>query len=137
MEESFPESAADLELSSGRPRQLPWRQLREQMRRREQVGRRAREYELALAERVALPLQAIPAALAAVGLTLTLQRQRPRRRMPLAGAVAVGIALTMVLWAVSVVAHAISSTGTLPPWLAADMPSMASSLIAVVAFWQR
>ncbi len=137
MEESFPESAADLELSSGRPRQLPWRQLREQMRRREQVGRRAREYELALAERVALPLQVIPAALAAVGLTLRLQRQRPRRRMPLAGAVAVGIALTMVLWAVSVVAHAISSTGTLPPWLAADMPSMASSLVAVVAFWQR
>jgi lipopolysaccharide export system permease protein len=135
LEENFPESAADLELRSGRPRQLPWRQLREQTRRREHAGQRAREYRLALAERVAQPLQVVPAALAAVGLALTLQR--PRRRMPLAGAAAMGIALTMVLWAVSVVAHAISLTGPLPPWLAAAMPSMASSLIAVVAFRRR
>jgi lipopolysaccharide export system permease protein len=135
LEETFPESAGDLELLSGRPRQLPWRQLREQKRRREHAGHRAREYELALAERIAQPLQVIPAALAASGLTLTLQR--PRRRMPLAGAVAIGIALTMVLWGVSVVAHAVSLSGTLPPWLSAAVPSMASSLIAVVAFWRR
>ena len=135
LEENFPESAADLELRSGRPRQLPWRQLREQTRRREHAGQRAREYHLALAERVAQPLQVIPAALAALGLALTLQR--PRRRMPLAGAAAMGIALTMVLWAVSVVAHAISLTGPFPPWLAAAMPAMASSLIAVVAFRRR
>src|SRR5207248_349080 len=104
--ELFPETPADLELRSGRPRQLPWRQLREQLRRREKGGQRAREYEAALAERAATPVHVIPAALAAFGLTLKLQR--PRRRLPLAGAVALGMGLSMVLWAASVIAHAIA-----------------------------
>jgi lipopolysaccharide export system permease protein len=132
MEERFPETPADLQLRSGRPRQLPWRQLREQVRRREQAGHQAREYEVALAERVANPLQVIPAALAAAGLTLLLQR--PRRRMPLAGAVALGLGLSMTLWAASVIAHAVSISGGLEPWVAAAIPGMVSVGIAAVAF---
>jgi lipopolysaccharide export system permease protein len=131
LEERFPETPADLELRSGRPRQLPWHQLREQVRRREKTGQRAREYEVALAERVANPLQLIPAALAAVGLTLTLQR--PRRRMPLAGAVALGMGLSMLLWAASVIAHAISVSGGIGPWIGAFIPGLFSTLIAGVA----
>ena len=130
--EVFPETAADLELRSGRPRQLPWGELREQVSRREQAGQRAREYELALAERAAQPVQVVPAALAALGIALTLQR--PRRRMPLAGAVASGIALSMVLWAASVVAHAISLGGGLSPWTAGAIPAAVSALLALVAF---
>ncbi len=132
MDEIFPETAADLELRSGRPRQLPWRQLREQVARRLQAGQRAREYELALAERAAQPLQILPAALAAVGIALSLQR--PRRRMPLAGAVAAGIGLTMLLWAASVVAHALSLGGSLSPWTAGAIPALISGLLAVAAF---
>jgi len=132
MEVTFPETPADLELRSGRPSQLPWLALREQVRRREAAGQRAREYELALAERAAQPVQVVPAALAAMGLTLGMLR--PRRRMPLAGAVAVGIALTMVLWAVSVIAHAISLGGGLSPWTAGAIPGLVSTLIAVAAF---
>jgi len=132
MEVTFPETPADLELRSGRPSQLPWLALREQVRRREAAGQRAREYELALAERAAQPVQVVPAALAAMGLTLGMLR--PRRRMPLAGAVAVGIALTMVLWAVSVIAHAISLGGGLSPWTAGATPGLVSTLIAVAAF---
>ena len=132
MEVTFPETPADLELRSGRPSQLPWLALREQVRRREAAGQRAREYELALAERAAQPVQVVPAALAAMGLTLGMLR--PRRRMPLAGAVAVGIALTMVLWAASVIAHAISLGGGLSPWTAGATPGLVSTLIAVAAF---
>ena len=132
LEEIFPETGADLELRSGRPRQLPWRQLREQVTRREQAGQRAREYELALAERAAQPVQVVPAALAALGIALTLQR--PKRRMPLAGAVASGIALSMVLWAASVVAHAVSLGGGLSPWTAGAIPAAVSALLAVAAF---
>jgi lipopolysaccharide export system permease protein len=128
--ELFPESPADLELRSGRPRQLPWRQLREQLRRREKGGQRAREYEAALAERAAVPVQVIAAALAALGLTLKLQR--PRRRTPLAGAVALGMALSMVLWAASVVAHALAVSGGVEPWLATAIPGLVSALIAVL-----
>jgi lipopolysaccharide export LptBFGC system permease protein LptF len=132
IEEVFPETPADLELRGGRPRQLPWRQLREQVARREQAGQRAREYEVALAERAAQPVQVVPAALAALGIALSLQR--PRRRMPIAGAVAAGIGLSMVLWAVSVVAHAVSLGGSLSPWTAGAIPALVSSLLAVAAF---
>ena len=129
--ERFPEGPADFELRSGRPRQLPWRQLREQVRRRENAGQRAREYEVALAERAATPLQVVPAALAALGLTVALQR--PRRRMPLAGAVALGMGLSLVLWAASVIAHALSVSGAIEPWMAAAIPGLVSAAVAAVA----
>ncbi|HZX95686.1 MAG TPA: LptF/LptG family permease [Myxococcales bacterium] len=131
LEERFPETHADLELRSGRPRQLPWSQLREQVRRREQAGQPAREYELAMAERVAAPLQVIPAALASLGLGFGLQK--PRRRMPVAGAVALGMALTMALWAISVIAHAVAMSGALPPWLAGAIPGALSVAVAAAA----
>ncbi|HEY6911538.1 MAG TPA: LptF/LptG family permease [Myxococcales bacterium] len=129
--ERFPETHADLELRSGRPRQLPWRQLREQVRRREQAGQPAREYELAIAERVAAPLQILPAALAALALAFGLQR--PRRRMPVAGAVALGMGLSMVLWAASVIAHAVALSGALEPWMASAIPGALSLAVAAVA----
>jgi len=126
--ERFPESPSDLELRSGRPRQLPWRQLREQLRRRENAGQQAREYEVALAERAAAPVQTIPAALAAAGLTLLLQR--PRRRMPLAGAVALGMGLSVLLWAASVIAHALAMSGAVEPWASAAIPGLLAAAIA-------
>ena len=134
LEERFPEDSTDLQLRSGRPRQLPWRQLREQVRRRENAGQRAREYEVALVERAASPIQVVPAAFAAVGLTLLLQR--PRRRLPLAGAVALGMALAMTLWAASVIAHAISISGGIDPRIGAAIPGLLSVLIAAVSFWR-
>ena len=132
LEVTFPETPADLELRSGRPSQLGWRQLRDQVKKREQAGQRTREYEVALAERAAQPIQVVPAALAAMGLALGMLR--PRRRMPLAGAVAVGIGLTMVLWAASVVAHAVSLGGSLSPWTAGAVPAIVATVIALATF---
>jgi lipopolysaccharide export system permease protein len=130
--ELFPETPADLQLRSGRPRQLPWQQLREQVRLRDKAGQPNREYEVALAERVATPVHVVPAALAALGLTLRLQR--PRRRMPVAGAVALGMALSLILWAASVISHAIAVSGAIPPWAGAAIPGLLSAAIAAVAF---
>ena len=135
LEESFPETAEDLELRSGRPRQLPWRQLREQLQRRQQAGQRVREWELALVERAAQPLQVVPATLAALALMLAFQK--PRRRNPLAGAVALGLALTLVLWAVSVVAHAVSLSGSLAPLASGALPSLVSLGLALAGFGRR
>ena len=129
--ELFPETPADLQLRSGRPRQLPWRQLREQVRLREKAGQPTREYEVTLAERVATPVHVVPAALAAVGLTFTLRR--PRRRMPLAGAVALGMALSLILWAASVISHAIAVSGAIAPWVGAAIPGLVSAAIATIA----
>ena len=130
--ESFPDTAREFELRSGRPRQLPWRQLREQWQRREQAGQPAREYVLAMAERVAQPVQAVPAALA--GLSLTLWIGRRRKRLPLAGAVALGIALSLVLWSTSVVAHAMSLGGGLSPWVAGGLPATVATGLAAFGF---
>jgi lipopolysaccharide export LptBFGC system permease protein LptF len=130
--EAFPESASDLLLRSGRPQQLGWRQLRQQIRLREHSGQRAREYELAIAERAAQPLQAVPATLAGLGIALALQR--PRRRLPLAAAVASGLGLSLVLWAASVVGHALSMSGSLSSVIAAAIPGAFAVLCAAVTF---
>ena len=129
MTESFPETAADLNLSNGRPQQLAFLQLREQVRLRRTAGLRTREYEIALAERASQPVQVVPAALAALGIALSLQK--PRRRMPIAGAVAAGMALSMFLWAVSVVAHALSLGGSLSPVAAGLLPAVFSTVLAL------
>jgi lipopolysaccharide export system permease protein len=132
LEESFPETPHDFELASGRPRQLSWNRLREQLERRRAAGLVTREYEVTLAERAAQPVQPVPAALAAMGLAM--QLQRPRRRMPLAGAVALGLGLSMLLWAVSVIAHALAMAASVPTWASGVVPFLASSVIAVVSF---
>ena len=128
--ERFPETASDLALRSGRPRQLPWRALREQAQRRAKLGQPVREWQLAIAERAAQPATLAPAALA--GLGLILWRARRRRRLPLAGAVALGIALSLLLWAVSVIAHAASLAGGLPVWVAGALPPVFAALVAAL-----
>ena len=134
LEEHFPETAADLELRGGRPRQLPWRALREQADRRARLGQPVREWQLALWERAAHPVTVVPAALA--GLGLILWRARRRRRLPLAGAVALGIALSMALWAVTVIAHAASLSGGLPTWAAGLAPAVFAASVAAFTFWR-
>ena len=130
--EAFPETPSEFELRSGRPRQLPWRQLREQTERREQAGQPAREYVLAMAERIAQPVQVVPSALA--GLSLTLWIGRRRKRMPLAGAVALGIGVSLVLWSTSVVAHAVSLGGALSPWISGAIPTLVAGALAALGF---
>jgi lipopolysaccharide export system permease protein len=134
LEEKLPETPADLELRSGRPQQLRWRHLREQADRRARLGQPAREWQLALWERAAHPVTAVPAALA--GLGLILWRSRRRRRLPLAGAVALGIALSLALWAVSIVVHAASLSGGLPTWAAGFAPPAFATAVAAFTFWR-
>jgi lipopolysaccharide export system permease protein len=132
--ERFPETASDLALRSGRPRQLPLRAVREQAERRSRLGQPVREWRLALWERIGQPVSNVPSALA--GFSLILWRARRRRRLPLAGAVALGIALSLALWAVSVVAHATSLSGGIPPSLAGALPSLVATSVAAFCLWR-
>jgi hypothetical protein len=50
--------------------------------------------------------------------------------MPLAGAVALGMGLSVVLWAASVIAHAVAMSGGLAPWMAAAIPGVLGAAIA-------
>jgi lipopolysaccharide export system permease protein len=132
--EHFPETASDLALRSGRPRQLPLRTVREQADRRARLGQPVREWRLAIWERIGQPVSIVPAALA--GFAVILWRARRRRRLPLAGAVALGIGLSLGLWAVSVVAHATSLSGGLPPSAAGALPSVVASCVAAFCLWR-
>jgi lipopolysaccharide export system permease protein len=134
LEQRFPETAADLELRSGRPRQLAWRQLREQADRRARLGQPVREWQLALWERATHPITLVPAALAGLGLVLV--RVRRRRRLPLPGAVALGMGLSLLLWAVTVVVHAVSLSGGLPPWVAGLSAPAFASVLAALTLWR-
>lgn len=126
-EEAIPDSAQELSLRSGRPRQLPFGALREQAERRERLGQPSREYRLALAERVAGVVQVAPAALAALGLVLWRRRRQGPRPRPLPGAVALGLSLALGLWALAVVAHAAAMGGAIATWVAAFAPAVLCS----------
>jgi lipopolysaccharide export system permease protein len=132
--ERFPETVSDLALRSGRPRQLPLRTVREQADRRERLGQPVREWRLAIWERIGQPVSIVPAALA--GFAVILWRARRRRRLPLAGAVALGIGLSLALWAVSIVAHATSLSGGIPPSAAGALPSVVTSCVAAFCLWR-
>jgi lipopolysaccharide export system permease protein len=132
--ERFPETASDLALRSGRPRQLPLRAVREQAERRARLGQPVREWRLALWERIGQPVSIVPAALAGFGVILW--RARRRRRLPLAGAVALGIGLSLALWAVSIVAHATSLAGGIPPSVAGALPAVVSACVASFCLWK-
>lgn len=126
----FPDTPEELELRSGRPRQMRWGTLREEAARRERLGQPAHEFRVALAERAAAPLQAVPAALASLGITLWRGASGKRRARTLSAAVALGVALTMGFWAVSVVSHAAALAGTLPTAFAAALPPALCALCA-------
>jgi lipopolysaccharide export system permease protein len=132
--ERFPETASDLALRSGRPRQLPLRAVREQADRRARLGQPVREWRLALWERIGQPVSIVPAALAGFGVILW--RARRRRKLPLAGAVALGIGLSLALWAVSIVAHATSLAGGIPPSVAGALPAVVSACVASFCLWK-
>ena len=132
--ERFPETASDLALRSGRPRQLPLHTVREQADRRARLGQPVREWRLAIWERIGQPVSIVPAALA--GFAVILWRARRRRRLPLAGAVALGIGLSLALWAVSIVAHATSLSGGIPPSAAGALPTVVASCVAAFCLWR-
>ena len=131
----FPDTLDELSLRNGRPRQLPWRALREQTARRERLGQPVREYQITLAERAFAPLLLVPAALAAVGMLLRRTRKNGGRGLPLSAALALGLGLSLGLWALTVVLHAAAVGGALPPWVAGGVPSVACAALAAAVLW--
>lgn len=127
--EAFPETPDELSLRSGRPRQLTYSTLREQAARRERLGQPSREFRLAIAERIAFPLQLVPSALAAMGLVSWRGRRFGPRLRPLATDLAAGLLLVLVLWSLSVGLHAASLSSGLPVWLAAVAPGLVSATL--------
>lgn len=129
---ALPDRLEDLALRSGRPRQLPWSDLRQQAVLRAAVGQPDIEYRITIWERLAQPILPLAAALAAFALTLRRRRGKPRPPT-LASALALALVLVLGLWALSVVAHAAAVGGTIAPPLAAALPLAACALLTLAA----
>jgi len=44
-----------------------------------------------------------------------------------------GMALSLILWAASVISHAIAVSGAIAPWVGAAIPGLVSAAIAAIA----
>src|SRR5690606_222876 len=65
VELSLSEPQSAFQIAKGRPEQLRWGELREQIERREEVGLPSERYQFALHNKIAYPLVGLPAAIIA------------------------------------------------------------------------
>jgi len=130
---SLPDGAFDLgvdrsnlSIRPGRPEQMSSAVLRQQIRARRLVGLPDRLFSLALYNRVAVPMMAIPASLLALALAL-----RSTRR-GLTATLMQGLLVTLVLWGLMVVARGLVVGGRLTPAVAAWAPLGVLGVAALV-----
>jgi lipopolysaccharide export system permease protein len=119
----------DLRIRAGRPEQMRFPELFEQIRVRRRAGLPTHLFLLALHNRVAYPVAGFPAALVAAGLAL-----RPGRRGHLTRAVVEGLVIVLVLWGLMVIGRTLVVTDRLAAGVAAWGPAFILSL-AAAALW--
>jgi len=117
---------SSLSIRPGRPEQMSSAVLRQQIQARRLVGLPDRTFSLALYNRVAVPLMAIPASLLALALALRTGRRG------LTTTLMQGLLVTLVLWGLMVVARGLVVGGRLSPSLAAWGPLAVLGVAAVV-----
>ena len=122
----------DFRVRVGRPEQMRVGQLRQQIRIRERVGLPTGQFRLAMHNRFAYPLAALPAALLAVGLAL-----RPGRKGHLTSALVEGLAIAIALWAMMVVCRTFVLAERLSPPVAAWAPVVALILASTYVYLRR
>jgi lipopolysaccharide export system permease protein len=105
------EPARSFAVHAGRPDQLRFAELRNEIAERRQIGLRDGPYVVALQGKLTHPLMAIPFALVGAALSL-----RPRRRDAPAVAMVEGLGAVAVLWIGDVMVQAASLGGRLAPW---------------------
>jgi lipopolysaccharide export system permease protein len=128
-EYDFQATRDDFRIRIGRPEQMKLLELKEQIRIRERVGLPSGQFKLALHNRFAYPLAAIPAALLAVGLAM-----RPSRKGHLTAALVEGLAIAIGLWGMMVVCRTLVMSDRLSPAVAAWAP-MAVLVLTSVSYW--
>jgi len=122
----------DFRVRIGRPEQMRVGQLRQQIRIRERVGLPTGQFRLAMHNRFAYPLAALPAALLAVGLAL-----RPGRKGHLTSALVEGLAIAIALWATMVICRTLVLAERLSPPVAAWAPVAMLVLASLIVYGRR
>lgn len=128
------ESASTFRIAKGRPEQMGLGELREQVRRREELGLPSERYRLALHNKLAYPLAGVPG-----GALLFALAVRAGRRSFLASALAEGFFLIVALWALLVFCKASTLAGYLSPATSAWVPVGVLCLAAAAGLkrWAR
>jgi lipopolysaccharide export system permease protein len=117
---------------AGRPEQMRVKELRDQIATRQGVGLPIGKFALALHNRLAYPLAAIPAALLAVGLAL-----RNTRKGSLTTALFEGLLVVVCFWGMMVVFKTMVLSEHIPPWGAAWAPVAVLVVAATFVFLRR
>jgi lipopolysaccharide export system permease protein len=125
----FAEPPGAFSLVPGRPADLRWRTLEQQLGLRRRLGLPTAAYALERGNRLAYPLMGVPAVLLAVALAL-----RRARKGHVSAALVEAVAVSVAVWGVQGVAWALGLAGRMPAWAAAAAPNaifLALGLLAV------
>jgi len=124
----FDEPPGAFSLVPGRPADLRFGTLGDQIDARRRLGLATERFELERANRIAYPLVGAPAVLLAVALAL-----RRNRRGHVAAALLEAVGVSLLVWAVQGVAWAFGLSGRVPPWAAAWAPDALFLLLGLAA----
>ena len=130
-EYDFGATAKDFRIAPGRPEQMKLRELQEQVRARNLLGLSSNQYALAMHNRFAYPLAALPATLLTVGLAL-----RRGRKGHVTSALLEGLLIATSLWGMMVVFRTLALGERLAPAVAAWAPFVILAAGAAV-LWLR
>ncbi|HSN91374.1 MAG TPA: LptF/LptG family permease [Anaeromyxobacteraceae bacterium] len=115
----FDEPPGAFSLLPGRPADLRFATLGQQIEARRRLGLATERFELERANRIAYPLVAAPAVLLAVALAL-----RRNRKGHVAASLLEAVGVSLLVWAVQGMAWAFGLSGRVAPWLAAWAPDL-------------
>jgi lipopolysaccharide export system permease protein len=113
----FDEPPGAFSIVPGRPAELRWRTLSDQIEVRRRLGLPAARFALEKHNRLAYPLVGVPGVLLALALAL-----RRGRKGHVSAALVEAVGVTLALWAVQGVAWALGTSGRVPPGVAAWAP---------------
>jgi lipopolysaccharide export system permease protein len=125
----FDERPEAFSVVAGRPDQMRWQTLVDQIELRRRLGLATVDFELERDNRLAYPFAAVPGALLALALAL-----RRNRKGHVSAALGEAVAVSMLFWAVQGVSFALALSGRVPTEVAAWAPNvlfMGAGLAAV------
>jgi lipopolysaccharide export system permease protein len=124
----FEEPPDAFSVLAGRPSQMRWRTLVDQIELRRRLGLRTVDFELERENRIAYPFAAVPGALLALALAL-----RRNRKGHVSAALLEAVGVSLVFWAAQGVSWALALSGRVPPLVAAWAPNVLFLAVGVVA----
>lgn len=124
----FPEPPEAFAVAPGRPAQLRWNTLLEQLAIRERLGLPSAQFALERYNRLAYPLAGVPGVLVALALAL-----RRNRKGNIAAALLEAVGVSLLIWSAQGVTWAMGLSGRVTPALAAWAPDLLFLVAGVIA----